>query len=65
MQTRMMIENPDNIELTIKITMKTKEWDIIRNQLDEKTSEGWYFAKAITEAFSQIRKIVYINQNEK
>lgn len=60
----MMIENPDNIELTIKITMKTKEWDIIRNQLDEKTSEGWYFAKAITEAFSQIRKIVYINQNE-
>ena len=40
MQTRMMIENPDNIELTIKITMKTKEWDIIRNQLDEKTSEG-------------------------
>lgn len=64
MQTRMMIENPDNIELTIKITMKTKEWDIIRNQLDEKTSEGWYFAKAITEAFSQIRKIVYINQNE-
>lgn len=35
MKARFMIENPDEVEATLKITMTVKEWTELRDQLSE------------------------------
>ena len=33
-RARMMVEKPDEIEMTLKLTMTAKEWDELRVQLE-------------------------------
>jgi hypothetical protein len=53
-----MIENPDSLEATMKITMTLKEWTELRDQL----SEVWpssILSQHITNLLSQGRKVFY------
>lgn len=59
-----MIENPDDVQITLKVTMSVKEWDVVRCGLSRSTLPEISLINAITNAFSQIRKIIYVNENE-
>ena len=58
MKARFMIENPDGIEATMKITMSVKEWTELRDQL----SERWPSSRlnhAITHVIIEACKTYY------
>ena len=64
MQSHMMIENPSEVMLTIKITMKAKEWEELRDQLMSGKHPSSELGYQITSAFAKIRKIVYPDEKE-
>jgi len=58
MKARYMIENPQSIEATIKLTMTVKEWEELRDQLATK----WPSARlsvAITNLLCDARRVIY------
>lgn len=61
MQARFMIEKPDDIQATMKITMSVKEWTAIRDQLAD-TWPSWQFSVAITQIISDARKVYYADE---
>ena len=58
MKARYMIENPGELSATLKITMKVKEWEELRDQLAS-TYPSWKFASAITSIITDARRIIY------
>lgn len=58
MRSRMCIEKPDDVEVTLTLTMKASEWCDVRDQLQNKYP-SWQLSSAITDMLSKIRKIVY------
>jgi hypothetical protein len=63
MQARFMIERPDEIEATLKITMKVKDWEILREQLVGKWPSS-DLSSTITDLLSQARKRIYPTPQE-
>lgn len=58
MKARFMIEKPAEIECTMKITMSMKEWENLRDQLENKWPSS-RLQHAITHALSEARKVYY------
>ena len=58
MEARMMLEKPEGIEATMKITMSIAEWTELRDQLT-KFYPSWRLSNMITDLLTQTRKIVY------
>lgn len=58
MKARFMIEHPEEIEATMKITMTVKEWGELRDQLAQKWPSSRLFS-AITNVLSEARKVYY------
>lgn len=58
MKAQFMIESPDAIEATMKITMTVKEWTELRDQLDAKWP-SWKLSQAITAVISESRRVYY------
>lgn len=63
MKTRFMMENPDQIEATLKITMSLKKWDELCGQLKD-AYPSWELSAAITDLLAQARKIFYPKVDE-
>ena len=57
-KARMMVERPDEIEMTLKLTMSMKEWDELREQLklSHPSSE---LVRAINVMLSNARKVYF------
>lgn len=64
-----MLENPGQIEGTVKLTMTLKEWEMVRDQMEEaKIGNKWPTCEirdALNDMFSQARKIFYPTITEK
>lgn len=58
MKARFMMESPDEIEATMKITMSVKEWTDLRDQLQQKWPSS-RLQGAITDLLAQARKVYY------
>jgi hypothetical protein len=62
-------ENPDDIDFTMKITMKAKDWYVLKTQLDNsavtaldvlnKNSPRRHLVNSISDLLSQARKTFY------
>ena len=63
MRARFMIENPQEIECTMKLTMNVKEWEDLRDQLNT-TWPSSRLSQAITEILSEVRKVYYAKDVE-
>jgi len=63
MKARFMIENPQEIECTMKLTMSVKEWEKLRDQLESKWPSS-RLQQAITQVLSEARKVYYANDVE-
>lgn len=57
----MRIEKPEDVEVSLTITMTAKQWDELRSQLQDKWP-SWQMSAAITGLLSQVRKIVWDDQ---
>lgn len=57
-KARMIVERPDDIEMTLKMTMTIKEWERLRDQLDT-SFPSWMLTSAINEMLSVARKTFY------
>lgn len=49
------MENPEEVEFTLTITMKMKEWDELKEQLKDKYP-GWKISGAITTMWFEANK---------
>lgn len=58
MKARYMIEDPDAVEATMKITMTMKEWSDLRDQLEDKWPSS-RLSQAITHILSDARRVYY------
>lgn len=56
MKTRLFVENPDSIEMTLKVTMTVKDWCALRDQLSD-SWPSWKLTASINDLLSQARKI--------
>jgi hypothetical protein len=63
MRMRFTIENPAEVECTIKITMTMGQWDTLRNQLETKWPSS-ELSRAITHVLSEARKSYYAREQE-
>lgn len=60
-KARMMVEEPEKMEMTLKLTMNMKEWDDLRNQLNT-AYPSWKLSMAITEMLVNARKIYFAKE---
>lgn len=58
MKARFMVESPDEIEATMKITMTIREWTELRDQLANKWPSS-RLSSFITDLVMQARKVYY------
>lgn len=58
MEFRYMAESPDELNFTMKITMKAKEWNELLDQLNN-SYPSWKLSSAITDLLSQARKVFW------
>ena len=58
MKARFMIEQPDEVQATMKITMTVKEWCELRDQLQSKWPSS-RLSLAITQVLAEARKVYY------
>ena len=58
MKARMSLTEPREIEASLTITMKVKEWEQLRDQLNG-SWPSWKLSAHITDLLSQVRRIVY------
>lgn len=63
MKTHLMVENPGEVEMTMKITMKVRDWEKLREQLANDWP-AWDLSRNITDLLGQARKIFYPTQPE-
>lgn len=58
MKARFMLENPDEIQATMKITMRVKDWKELRDQLAQKWPSS-QLSVAITSVVAEASKAYY------
>lgn len=58
MKARFMVEDPEAIECTMKLTMTMKEWENLRDQLENKWPSS-RLQRAITHVLTEARKVYY------
>jgi hypothetical protein len=58
MKACFMIEHPQDVECTMKLTMSVKEWEDLRDQLDRKWPSS-RLCDAITSILTEVRKVYY------
>ena len=58
MEARFMIEKPQEVQCTMKITMSVAEWENLRDQLDTHWPSG-RMNQAITQILTEVRKVYY------
>lgn len=63
MKARFMIEDPDSIQATMKITMSVKEWTDLRDQLENKWPSS-RLSSAITQVIIEARKVYYADEKD-
>jgi hypothetical protein len=64
MRARMMVERPDDMEMTLKVGMTMKEWDVLRDQLHRLRDMGegnptTSLIFAINQMMTVARKVFY------
>jgi len=65
MKARYMIENPESIETTLKLTMTVKEWESLRDALENKGDVSiCNLTRVINDLLSQARKVLYPTPKE-
>lgn len=57
-KARMMVENPGEIDMTLKLTMSIAEWEKLRDQLG-RDHPSWRLTAAITDMMSAAKKVYY------
>jgi hypothetical protein len=62
MKARFMIENPQEIECTMKLTMSVKEWENLRDQLENKWPSSRLHS-AIAQVLSEARRVYYADND--
>lgn len=62
MKARFMIEEPQSVECTMKITMSVKEWEDLRDQLAAKWPSS-RLSESITGILTEVRKVYYGSDN--
>ncbi|MFM0058559.1 hypothetical protein PQR64_23335 [Paraburkholderia phytofirmans] len=55
MKTQFRIENPDDVQMTLKVTMTAREWKTLREQLAT-TYPSWKLSSAITNMVDSATK---------
>lgn len=55
MKTQFRIENPNNVQMTLAVTMTAGEWKILRDQL-KSTYPSWKLSTAITNMVDSATK---------
>jgi len=63
MKARFMIESPGEIEATMKITMPVKEWEDLRDQLQNHWPSS-RLSGAITSLLSEARRVIYADEKD-
>lgn len=63
MKAKFRIENPDDVEATITITMKIGEWKEIKDQL-ARQHPSWKLASAITQTIRSAEKVFCSGEQE-
>lgn len=58
MKARFMIENPDHVLTTLKVTMTVGEWVTLRDQLAS-AYPSWRLSSAISDLVTQARRVFY------
>lgn len=64
MNARFMLEKPEEVQATMKITMTLRQWIDLREQLDQKWPSAGLSQK-ITELVCEARKVFYSTIDEK
>ena len=62
MKARFLIEEPEKVEFTLKLTMTAKEWEQLRDQLQEKWPSA-RLSRAITSILTNVRATHYPEQD--
>jgi len=58
MQGRFMMEKPEEMTATVKLTATVKEWEELRDQLTNKWPSS-DLSRILTEIIGQARKVIY------
>lgn len=64
MKARFMIEKPDEVEATMKITMSVKKWTELRDRLSD-DYPAWELSAKINDLLAQARKVFYPTIDDK
>lgn len=54
----MTAENPGEIEMTVKITMRLKDWEALQSQLKD-AHPSWKLSGVISEMVLEARKVFF------
>ncbi len=63
LKARYMVENPDEIEMTAKITATAKEWSELRDQLENRWPSS-RLSSVITEMLAGARRVFYATTDD-
>lgn len=63
MKARYMLERPETIDATLKITMTVKEWEELRDQLNY-AHPSWRLSSIITNLLADARRTIYPPEKE-
>ena len=55
MKTQFRIENPDDVQMTLTVTMPARDWKVLRDQL-QTTYPSWKLSDAISNMVSAATK---------
>lgn len=58
----MRIENPNDVEVTLTITMTAKKWCELRDQLSE-SYPSWHLSSLITKSLAKVRAIIWDDED--
>lgn len=64
MRTSARVEKPEDVEVTISVTMPVSEWEKLRGQLPAREWPAVNFSNAISDAVGKIRRTVYADSPE-
>jgi hypothetical protein len=56
MKAQFSFEDVDNMECTLKVTMRLKEWQSLKEQLSASPSPSWKFKAAIVDMIGNAMK---------
>lgn len=59
MKSSFLIENPGEVEATMQITMKLKEWEALKKQLESNKTPSWELRDQIANLVTTARDKFY------